>query len=82
MDFDLVSNALRLVFDSPSVTFLGADIHEVECSNIVFTFSTSVAAYRLVLPHPEVIAKVCVCVCVCVCVPACVHVLDIFMYFA
>ncbi len=58
MDFDLVSNALRLVFESSSVTFLGASIAEVDSSSVIVTFATTVAAYRMVLPHPEVIIKV------------------------
>ncbi len=58
MDFDLVSNALRLVFESSSVTFLGANVGEVDGSSVVVSFATTLAAYRLVLPHPEVITKV------------------------
>ena len=58
LDLNLVGNALRLVLEPSSVAFLGADIAEVNSSSVVVMFSTTLAAYRLVLPHPEVIAKV------------------------
>ncbi len=58
MDFNLVGHALRLVLEPSSAGFLGADMAEVDSSSVVLMFSTTLAAYRLVLPHPEVIAKV------------------------
>ena len=58
LDVNLASNALRLVFESPTTVLLGNDIHEQEDSSVVVSFSTTVAVYRLVLPHPEDIAKV------------------------
>lgn len=61
LDVNLASNALRLIFGSPTTVLLANDIHEQEDLNVVITFSTTVAVYRLVLPHPETISKVSSC---------------------
>ena len=62
LDIHLVHNALHLDFEGgpASNTILpDVSIHEYDSSSVVVLFATSSAVYRLTLPHPTAIVKVC-----------------------
>ena len=62
LDIQLVHNALQLDLEgvAGSTPFLLPDVtvHEYNCSSVVVLFATSLAVYRLTLPHPNNIFKV------------------------
>ena len=58
MDADLAHNALRLQLADGGVLLPGPCVHELGTAHLVLLFATTAAVYRLVLPHPEAIAKV------------------------
>jgi len=73
LDTDLVGNALQLKLDSSVVDFLGAEVHELGNEQVIVVFSTALVAYRLVLPHPEAIARVRTC--------SSIHMLLVHVYY-
>lgn len=58
MDKELAYNAVELVLESPDL-LPDVFIHEVGRSDVVVLFATTSTAYRLILPHPTRIHKVC-----------------------
>ena len=63
LDIHLVHNALQLDFEGGSSSLLpNVSVHEYDTSSVVVLFATSSAVYRLMLPHPAAVVKVCVCV--------------------
>ena len=58
LDVGLTHAALRLDVKDGSVLLPGVNVQEVDGSSAVVLFATTSAAFRLVLPHPEIISKV------------------------
>ena len=58
MDTNLAHNALRLQLADGGVLLPGLYAQELGSAHLVLLFTTTAAVYRLVLPHPEAIAKV------------------------
>lgn len=58
LDVNLVYNALELVLEQSDRILLNVTTHEHGISDVIIMFSTTTTAYRLVMPHPERIAKV------------------------
>ncbi len=58
LDVGLAHNALELVLEEGNYLISDVFFHEYNQSDLMVLFATASTAYRLVLPHPEKVAKV------------------------